>query len=767
MNAKMTNRILVMTAALSVVLTGGAKDLTLTAKDVEVVAAADAPQATLLAVQEMTNALNAVFGAEVPFVREPTAGKKHVFLGANEWTAKAGIDVKPLKRDGFRMVVKGEGVFIAGRDDPKAKVLERIAQGGDSHVEQATVNGVYEFLERYAGVRYYFPGPLGTILPKAKALKVPEGDFTSEPDYSVRYHTTYIHGAVPETILPAAEVASALALHERRMRIDTERIPCCHGQYQSKLPQRFAKTHPEYFCLKKDGTRRDTDPEKPPLSDYAHVCLTSDVWEEIYKDARSYLKGEPASVRGMLRGKAPNYRTEWGWHAVGGKYYDIMPHDGILKCWCARCQAAYAKAKDPKDWANELVWGRTAEIGNRLKAEGIKGYVTQMAYSPYKNVPDVELPDNVRVMVAQRGPWDPPERMAKDRELARKWGEKTHGAVWIWTYVGKFGDFTNTMDWFPCGTPRAMGRYWKAMRGIIFGGYSEEETDRYLQHYLDLYVFAKVCWNLETDVEALLAEHNRLMFGAAAKPMDMIIRIMEECWLRIASNTEDTALGPSIKAPTEEQLYTKYYGPKVIARLDALYAEAASLVPAGSLEARRIALYRDEFYAVIRQRANDYHESSDVPRWRKFVEEHPELVVKGRFVRRSGTAEMDADGRGFSLAADPAKEFSTVSARMPSFEYGKRYRLAWFIRAEDVKAADKWGGLIATFRRGNDFKEDALRAPRSGSVVGTTDWIRQTIEFTPAENVKESGRFTQELNFNIVRATGRFRVRDITVEEIR
>lgn len=89
---------IVFAGVLSAALVCGADDLRLAAKDVEVVAAADAPQATLLAVQEMTNALTAVFGAEVPFVREPTKGKKHIFLGANTWTTKAGIDGAPRAR---------------------------------------------------------------------------------------------------------------------------------------------------------------------------------------------------------------------------------------------------------------------------------------------------------------------------------------------------------------------------------------------------------------------------------------------------------------------------------------------------------------------------------------------------------------------------------------------------------------------------------------------------------------------------------------------
>ena len=744
-----------------------AQALTLTPETTEVVVAPKAPDTVRFAVEELTNALSRVFASPVAVATAPTAGRRHVYLGENEWTRAAGLEPRKLPRDAFEIRVTGTDVFIAGADDPKARIAAETGPSG--FFEIATVHGVYEFLERYAGVRYYFPGPLGTILPKAKALKVPEGDFTSEPDYSVRYHTTYIHGTVPETILPAAEVASALALHERRMRIDTERIPCCHGQYQSKLPQRFAKTHPEYFCLKKDGTRRDTDPEKPPLSDYAHVCLTSDVWEEIYKDARSYLKGEPASVRGMLRGRAPNYKHDWPNHARYRKYYDVMPQDGSGKCVCEKCKAAIAKAKDPKDWANELVWGHTVDIAKRLKAEGIKGYITQMAYSPYKNVPDVEIPDNVKVMVAQKGPWAWPEALAEGERHIRAWGEKTGGAVWLWTYVGKYGGLRGTTDWIPCGTPRAMGRYWQGLRGLIFGGYSEDGTDRWLHHYLDTYVFAKVCWNNETDVEALLDEHDRLMFGRAAKPMGTVIRLMEKCWLRIGSNTIETPLGPLGCAPSDDEIYMRIYGPKVLAKFDELYAKAASLVRPGSLEARRIALYKREYYDVIREKAKRYQFIADVPYWRKFVEEHPELVQKGNFaVERNYPGELvvDADGRGFTMTSNPETHGVRVYRGLPNFEYGKRYRISWFVKCDNV-VPDKGGcGQYAYFQCGTSFEKDSIRMPATGRLTGTFDWKHQAIEFTRAENTKDERRFSRPISFNNLGCTGSVSIRDIVVEEI-
>ena len=148
-----------------------------------------------------------------------------------------------------------------------------------------------------------------------------------------------------------------------------------------------------------------------------------------------------------------------------------------------------------------------------------------------------------------------------------------------------------------------------------------------------------------------------------------------------------------------------------------------------------------------------------------FVEAHPELVVKDRFTCDNGTMAKDADGRGFLMTAEPGKRDAHVTVGMPPFEYGRRYRVSWFLKTEDVKINDPWSGHLATIRCGNDAK-DRLNVPRSGAVLGTRDWTHCAVEFTPAENVKAAGSIREPLHFYNWRATGKVWVRDVVVEEL-
>ena len=72
-------------------------------------------------------------------------------------------------------------------------------------------------------------------------------------------------------------------------------------------------------------------------------------------------------------------------------------------------------------------------------------------------------------------------------------------------------------------------------------------TDRIIYNYLNHYVFAKLMWNMDTDVDALLEEHYRLMFGAAAGEIKAYFEALEDRWMHGMTGYEAAAptnLGP-------------------------------------------------------------------------------------------------------------------------------------------------------------------------------------------------------------------------------
>ena len=257
--------------------------------DSEIVVGANAPAATRLAAEELGFFLKGVFGNPLPVVPARTPGKTAVVLG--------GKAPEGLGTDGFVVEAKDGAVSIVG-EDGDAPDLDKTAFLADEApwqtcFKRGTLFGVYDFLERHAGVRMYFPGELGTIIPKSERIEVPEGRRVVEPVFTVRRYG-FDDGAMPKEVLGATKEGTEVAakrLNWYRLRMETSHTPCCHGNRWCYLLERFHETHPEYFVLKpgKDG-KLVRDVSFPTKEDRhkGHLCHTSKVWDEIYEDAKAY-----------------------------------------------------------------------------------------------------------------------------------------------------------------------------------------------------------------------------------------------------------------------------------------------------------------------------------------------------------------------------------------------------------------------------------------------------------------------------------------------
>ena len=146
----------------------------LAGSNAEVVVAPDAPPATRFAAAEMTNYLSRVLGHAIPLVPAPTEGRYAIILGTNAWSRAAGLRPEALPRDSYCVKIGPDRAYVAGCDDPARDLARQIAQGWIGKFEHATLFGVYGFLDRHVGVRFYFPGELGTVVPAAPSIRLPE-----------------------------------------------------------------------------------------------------------------------------------------------------------------------------------------------------------------------------------------------------------------------------------------------------------------------------------------------------------------------------------------------------------------------------------------------------------------------------------------------------------------------------------------------------------------------------------------------------------------
>ena len=748
---------------------GCSSDVRLSVSDTEVVVAADAPKTVVFAADEMTNLLAQVFGRGVPVVTRPTDGKKHVYLGTNAWSASAGVGASGFAADAFAILAKGDSVYIAGKDDPEVDPVKRLAGNGyTAHgFDHGTLNGVYGFLERFADVRFYFLGEMGTCVPVRQTIVVPQGLVEDAPDMTVRTWSFYSDGKWPGGSGKKGEEWTLKARNCLRLRATVGGFACCHGLNGFRYKERFFKAHPEYFAVSEDGKRRGVNTSGQD----GQLCFSSAITNEIFRDCLSYLKGEDASVRGIPGSYADKpWGKKFAWNSnVTPEYIDIMPQDGMMRCWCETCRKRFAGKPQP-NYAAEQIWGFTEGLARRLKAAGYEPRLNQMAYTPYRRLPPFKLSPNISVMVAEGGPFSSsdPAKVERQRAEIASWREYTGAAVWIWTYPNKHPcGYTNIPD-VPSWSPRAWGRYYKTVAPWIYGGFCESECDRAIYNLLGYYVFSKIAWDKSADPDAIVDEFYRRMFGAAAVEMRAFGDLLEKKWIHEVTGVQiETPLGPAASPPGDVELWTRVYGTETMDRLAAYLAAAKAKLGDGSLEARRVDFFRREMFDPLKKAGGAYRETVSVRRGLDWIAAHPDSNLvdfaktgrgPGKFIDEKGPS----GGKAYQVAyLKPGKDQTThdivpftVSAPLKP---KTKYRLSYFLKMMDVKPLQKSGGvgpILLCDRKDKKGKGVSWVFPSSYRFLsGTCDWIYQSFDFETDENWDPETKTTLYLRLRLASGT--------------
>ena len=698
------------------------------ANRLEVVIAKDAAPTVQFAASEMTNLLARMSRVAVPVVNAPSEGRYPIFLGTSKWSAEAGLKPEALKRDSYCVSIDEKRTIICGCDDPKRNPANPWDRGG---YERATLFGVYGFLDRHAGVRFYFPGELGTVVPAASGLKLSAVTYSVTPRFSCR--DCYINGAGPYPGIPADDRRAqdrAKSYYKLMLRESTEKITCCHGQNNFRIAERFSESHPEYFQLRKNGTRcTGTKFEQNWMG--RQLCHTSPVWDIFQKETLERIR-------------------------KGAKYVDVMPQDGMSPCWCETCQKTFNTTNFTlsSGYATELIWGNTVKIANAITAAGLKGGVSQMAYGTYRNIPSVDIPENVAVVLAVGGPWAESHPDIRDQQIdfVRVWAEKLKRPVaWIWTYPMKNYGRLQAPD-VPQVAPRAYAKFYTLAEPYINGSFVESNVGETLvQNYLNFYVFTRLAWDGKVDVESLLAEHHRLMFGKGAPAMTRFFDALERKWIgemAVPSLIGETEIGPMLYGPKETDIWKRIYSPAFIAELGGMLKEASAAVVPGSLEDRRIAWIKAELFDRLERRSKAFTNeiSVDVERARRAAQKAAKIVV-----------DTDRDGwTGWGLPANAKKEGTAVCLQptgknlyvgltlrdKAALKPNTKYRLSYFVRTDKLVSPQKrrggFGACMEVEQYGDSSvggKYTATRSPKENYLNGDQEWIHQKVEFTTDDKV--------------------------------
>ncbi len=202
------------------------------------------------AADELVYYLEKSTGTKLPVVIEKAELPKgrYIYVGSCAANVKAGLDSAKMPYNSGKIVVEDNAVRLAGKDDNRNYRASNTSTG--------TLFAAYEFLEKFLGVRWLWPGELGEVVPKPenRAIAAVRLDVTPKTQSSLWRNVRGLNsGWVSEANRLRFYNDQAEWLKRHRFSCDTS---FQLGHAFTNYYQRYGKEHPEFFSMLPDGVRR-------------------------------------------------------------------------------------------------------------------------------------------------------------------------------------------------------------------------------------------------------------------------------------------------------------------------------------------------------------------------------------------------------------------------------------------------------------------------------------------------------------------------------
>ncbi len=471
-------------------------------------------------------------GAQLPIVPEsqdlPT--NAHIFLGHCHATADANINPVNLPGNSYVVKTAGNNLFIAGSDS-RGDPLD-----GDTH--EGTLFAVYDLLENQMQVRWLWPGKLGEVIPRQKNLSVTPVDSTVKP---LLWFKTWRGGSTPDE-----------RVWLKRQRFGRSVRPQ-YGHSFGKYWEQYGQTHPEYFNMLPDGTRR-LDPNADSM-DYMHMCASS-----------------PGLVKQIVA----------DWRERGApEFLNVCEDDGWAGCACPTCLSWDEPDSDnPIPFGQRLAAARRAFNGQEGRRDSwmlLLGSLSDRYAKFWKNVTDEAAktrPDVKVVSYVYDNYRKPPVKATLDSNVLcglvpqesifgySKFDSEIFRKDWSgWEKTGcqlfLRPNYTLQAQNFPANYARTLGEDLKfAMAHGLRSTDFDSLTSKYSTQGPSLYMLAKILNHPDTSPDAVIEE-----FCAAFGPAQTSVKKYFDLWESIYPHYTAAEETDKIKAKRKygAGLYGPYY----------------------------------------------------------------------------------------------------------------------------------------------------------------------------------------------------------------
>lgn len=454
-----------------------------------IIVSADASPTELLAGRELQTYIERASGARVPLVTTKSAYAENqvkVFVGRAERIDEFGLQIRlpRMHPEGYCIDVTSEAVLIT------------------SPTDLGLLFGVYQFLEKFVGCRWLFPGELGEVVPVCRNIILTFGRLTSNPAFELR------------TFKGSSNDSAIWGIRNGMNGFYTKEFAESHGDalwtpftvhgFERILPaRRYYEDHPEIFPLR-NGRR------VPYSLSSGQLCTTNSEALEMVV----HVVSEHFTVN-------PSARAYW-----------VSPNDDYGWCQCPRCvafdrQYGYTRKRvHGRRIVTDRLMRFMSDVATRL-SEQLRGRdfkLLTLAYVNYVYPPHKFKPtDSVVVLVCHYTPacyahpiaYRDCEANEQFRKLLLAWVKCARRSVGVYAYTDK-------SMWLGLPRPvvRQMGADIKYLHHLGIKHYFAQSNARWWQLNLPLYyVTAKLLWNPKRNIDELLDDFYKHAFGRAATAM--------------------------------------------------------------------------------------------------------------------------------------------------------------------------------------------------------------------------------------------------------
>jgi len=453
--------------------------------DYRIVVADDPSVEVVAAAGELAGFLKQVTGAEFPVIKGSSARSEHqIMVGRSPVLdeIKLPVNWKALGPEGFVIRTVGRKLVIAG--GPR----------------RGTINGVYTFLEDIIGCRWYTPK--FSVIPHKPTLTLPPLNVQMIPDFDMRWLERN-----PELDWAARQRLNYFP-HDKLIDLKNPKLAGSGHSVRSDhhtlvpdglLPYAEFDKHPEYFALVKGKRMQKGQP-----------CLTNPgLFDVIIRNAKTWIEHEVAP----------------------GRFISISGGDFGNLCECPKCTAVRKK----HGWS-----GGEMLFVNKVAAELEKDYpdllVDTLAYSFTQSPPaDMTMHKNVQIRycpihLCYHHAFDECDYNLKKRHPLSTLAGWIDIAprVCVWYYALPPAQ----EPLYPYPNINCLSRNFKLMHNagvkglMIQNRWYTEQTGGLVE--LKDYLYVKLLWNPDYDVQKGIEEFCRACYGAAAPQIIAYVKLVND-----------------------------------------------------------------------------------------------------------------------------------------------------------------------------------------------------------------------------------------------